>query len=67
VLLLLLLLSQVGSSFSTWVKAYGITNATFLNAVSKRHEVDTEGEPWVGFASAHTYNVHQLAAKILET
>jgi hypothetical protein len=41
---MLLLLLQVGSSFSTWAKAYGITNATFLSAVSKRHEVDTEGE-----------------------
>uniref|UniRef100_A0A383V4A2 Fungal lipase-type domain-containing protein n=1 Tax=Tetradesmus obliquus TaxID=3088 RepID=A0A383V4A2_TETOB len=33
----------VGSAFSTWAEAYGISNATFLSAVSKRHEVDTEG------------------------
>jgi hypothetical protein len=37
-------LLQVGSSFYTWAQAYGITNATFLSAVSKLHEVDTEGE-----------------------
>lgn len=41
--LLLLPLLQVGSAFSTWAEAYGISNATFLSAVSKRHEVDTEG------------------------